>query len=92
MTTSGEIEVELFGVPRLLAGTRAVRAGGRTLAHLTAHLGANCPSLVGPVIDPDTRWLLPGYTFVVGDRFTTDPTLALDDASTVLLVSSAAGG
>lgn len=92
MTTPCEIEVELFGVPRLLAGTSSLRAEGETLADLTAQLGARCPSLIGPVIDRDTGWLLPGYTFVVGERFTTNPTFELDASSTVLLVSSAAGG
>jgi hypothetical protein len=92
MKTRSEIEVELFGVPRLLAGTPSLRADGETLAELTAALGARCPSLIGPVIDRDTGWLLPGYTYVVGERFTTDQTCALDALSAVLLVSSAAGG
>ena len=92
MTTPCEIEVELFGVPRLLAGKPSLRAAGETLADLTAALGTRCPSLIGLVIDRETGWLHPGYTYVVGERFTTDRAVALDARTPVLLVSSAAGG
>jgi len=92
MATPRELEVELFGVPRLLAGRRSLRAEGSTLAEITAELGAICPSLLGPVIDRHTGWLCPGYVFVVGDRFTTNRDFALDASDCVLLVSSAAGG
>ena len=86
------IEVELFGVPRLLAGQRSLRATGRTLLEVAAVLGAICPALVGQVIDRDTAWLLGGYTFVVDERFTRDPGHPLTPGSSVLLVSSVAGG
>src|SRR5688500_7756011 len=67
------VEVELFGVPRLLAGRRSLRARGATLGELAADLAGACPPLVGPVIDGKTGWLLTGYTFVLDERFTTDP-------------------
>jgi len=92
MATRPGHTVELFGFPRLLAGQAAVRIEGATLAEIAGGLGAACPSLLGQVIDRDTGWLLPGYVFVVGDRFTSNRELAVDPSAAVLLVSAAAGG
>src|SRR5687767_14579660 len=86
------VEVELFGVPRLVVGERSLRVSGYTLGEVVAALGAACPALVDRVIDRDTAWLLGGYTFVVDERFTRDPGCRLTPASAVLLVSSVAGG
>jgi hypothetical protein len=87
-----EVVVELFGVPRLLAAQRALPAYGETLAEVTRDLAARWPVLLGQVIDPGTGWLLPGYAFVVDERFTSDARTALSAKSSVLLVSSVAGG
>ena len=84
--------VELFGVPRLLAGRRTLPWTGATLREVAAALATACPALVGPVLDPQTGWLLDGYTFVIDERFTTDPEFRLRPDSTVFLVSSVAGG
>lgn len=84
--------VELFGVPRLLAATPAAEAAGGTLGDLAADLARRCPALAGRVLDAATGWPLPGYSFVVDDRFTRDPHLALGEGTAVLLVASAAGG
>lgn len=84
--------VELFGVPRLLAGARAIPVAGDTLGALAAALAARCPALRGTVLDRETGWLLGGYTFVVDERFTRDAARAVTPTSTVLLVSSVAGG
>ena len=86
------VQVELFGVPRLLAGERALRVAGRTLGEAAADLAERCPPLVGKVLDRETGWLLGGYTFVVDERFTRDAGCPLTTASAVLLVSSVAGG
>ena len=86
------VEVELFGVPRLLVGRRSLRVAGRTLGEAAADLGRRCPALVGQVIDRESGWLLSGYTFVVDERFTRDAACPLTPASSVLLVSSVAGG
>lgn len=86
------IEVELFGVPRLLAGRRSVRVTGQTLEEMAMALSRRCPALVGPVLDSETGWLLDGYTFVVDESFTRDPGYRLTPSSSVLLVSSVAGG
>lgn len=87
-----QVRVELFGVPRLLTGERAVAVIGVTLQDVTIALARNYPSLAGPVIDPSTGWLRDGYTFVVDERFTRDPSLIIEPGSPVLLVSSVAGG
>ena len=91
-TSPPVVEVELFGVPRLLAGRRSLRVAGRTLGEAARDLGVSCPALLGTVIDRDTGWLLGGYTFVVDERFTRDAGRPLTASSSVLLVSSVAGG
>ena len=86
------IEVELFGVPRLLAGQRSLRVAGYTLGELAGALALACPALVGPVLDETSGWIRDGYIFVAGDRFTRDPASTISPGTTVLLVSSVAGG
>lgn len=85
------VVVECFGVPRLLAG-RSIECGGRTLGELAADLARRRPALAGPVLDPATGWLLPGYVFVVEGRFSRDPLLPVGPGAAVLLVAAAAGG
>ncbi len=87
-----QIQVELFGVPRLLVGNARADAAGATLGDLAADLAARAPALAGPVLDPATGWPLDGYAFVVDERFTRDPATPLGPGSAVLLVSSVAGG
>jgi molybdopterin converting factor small subunit len=86
------ITVELFGVPRLLAGTRSVVACGGTLADLAADLVQRNPVFAGRVLDVSTGWLLEGYSFVVDEQFTRDRNRSLTAGTSVLLVASAAGG
>src|SRR5215212_2977781 len=86
------ITVELFGVPRLLMGARALTANGATLADLAADLVQRSPVLAGRVLDACTGWPLDGYSFVVDEQFTRDPDLPLHAGTSVLLVASAAGG
>ena len=90
--TASPIPVELFGVPRLLVRSATAEAVGGTLGDLAADLAARAPALAGPVLDPATGWPLDGYAFVVDERFTRDPATPLGPGSTVLLVSSVAGG
>lgn len=91
-TVAATVEVELFGVPRVLAGERSLRVEGTTLGEVAAALGRACPALVGRVLDAEGVWLVGGYTFVVDERFTRDPGTRLTARSAVLLVSSVAGG
>lgn len=86
------IEVELFGVPRLVVGQRRLRVSGDSLGAVVAALGEAFPALLGRVIDVESGWLLNGYTFVVDERFTTDQGCRLEPGTSVLLVSSVAGG
>jgi len=86
------IHVELFGVPRLLVGGATADAAGATLGDLATDLALRAPALAGPVLDAATGWPLDGYAFVVDERFTRDPATPLRPGSTVLLVSSVAGG
>ena len=86
------ITVELFGVPRLLEGTRAIAAAGATLGDLAADLVRRSPALAGRVLDAHTGWPLDGYSFVVDEQFTRDRDLPLHAGTSVLLVASAAGG
>lgn len=87
-----EVEVELFGVPRLLARQASIRVPDGSLAEVARALLGRCPELAGAVIDPATGWLLDGYTFVVGERFSRDPAASIAPGDAVLLVASAAGG
>jgi molybdopterin converting factor small subunit len=91
-TGAATLAVELFGVPQLLAGRRALPATGRTLAGVAADLAARCPDLRGQVLDTESGWLLPGYVFVVNSQFTRDPETLVQPGASVLLVSSVAGG
>jgi hypothetical protein len=86
------VTVELFGVPRLLLGQGHVAVTGETLAEVARMLLAAAPALAGPVLDPATGWPNAGYTFVIDERFTRDPATPVTAASSVLLVSSVAGG
>lgn len=88
------LQVELFGVPRLLVGKRrvAIETDALTLADAARALAATCPALRGTVLDPATCWLLGGYTFALGTRFTSDPSASLADQTSLLLVASQAGG
>ncbi len=86
------VTVELFGVPRLLEGTRSITAAGATLADLAADLVRRSPALAGRVLDARTGWPLDGYSFVVDEQFTRDRDLPLHAGTSVLLVASAAGG
>ena len=88
------IRVELFGVPAVLAARRdmIVETDRETLAGVASALAAACPVLSGLVLDAESGWLLGGYTFVVDDTFTRDREHPVGPGSSVLLVSSTAGG
>ena len=86
------VTIELYGVPRLLAGSRLVTAAGATLAELAADIVRHQPVFAGRVLDASTGWPLPGYSFVVDERFTREPETPLASETTVILVASAAGG
>jgi molybdopterin converting factor small subunit len=86
------VEIELFGVPRVLTGERSVQVAARTLGEVAEKLGIAYPALLGTVLDRDHCWLLSGYTFVVDDCFSRSPETAVSPGVPVFLVSSVAGG
>ncbi len=86
------VRIELFGVPRLLAGERSCSATGATLGELAADLMQCCPALAGRVLDAIDGWPRDGYSFVVDEQFTRDRARPLQTGTSVLLVASAAGG
>jgi hypothetical protein len=88
------LQVELFGVPRLLVGQRHVTlvGDGPTLADAARALAAAHPVLVGKVLDAATGWPVDGYSFAVDRRFTRDPAARVPAGAALLLVSSQAGG
>jgi hypothetical protein len=90
-SSPSSIQVELFGVPRLLTGERVVAVPGRTLGEVAAALTCGWPELCGTVLS-EQGWLLGGYTFVVDECFTRDPEQVLAPDAEVLLVTSVAGG
>lgn len=94
ITPPTEVRVELFGVPAILAACRdlTVRIESGNLAGVAMALAGACPALRGPVLNLESGWILGGYTFVVDDTFTRDPNQAVVFGTTVLLVSSVAGG
>jgi hypothetical protein len=86
------IRIELFGTPRIVAGTRRIEATGDDLGTLVQNACEAVPSLRDHIVNSDGTWLNAGYTFVVDGQFTNDPYQSVDPDSDVLLVSRASGG
>jgi hypothetical protein len=86
------ISIELFGMPRIVAGTRRIETTGDDLAGILERAIAEAPSLREHIVDADGTWLNPGYTFVVDGHFTNDPAQIVTPESDILLVSRASGG
>jgi hypothetical protein len=86
------VEVELFGMPRVIAGRSLALASGVDLQAILADLVDQIPDLGAHILDSEQQWLNTGYTFVVDGSFTIDPSLAVGTDSQVLLVSRASGG
>ncbi len=85
------ITFELFGVPRLRAGTGLVSVEATTLAGALRALGHVCPPLDGSVIVGDG--VHPAYRLSLnGDRFVHDPATPLTDGDALLLMAADAGG
>lgn len=85
------IAVELFGVPRLRAGTGRVEFPASTVAEALRGLAAACPVLDGSVIVGGG--VHPAYRLSLnGDRFVTDPTTPMADGDCLWLLAADAGG
>lgn len=85
------ITVELYGVPRLRAGTGRVTLDAPTLAAALDGLGRLCPALDGPVIAQGR--VRPAYRLSLnGDRFVSEPDTPLADGDVLLLLAADVGG
>ncbi|MBI3979465.1 MAG: MoaD/ThiS family protein [Chloroflexi bacterium] len=91
-----QCRIELYGVPRLLAGEPVVQVdllSGQTVADVVPALAVRCPALVGRVIRPELDGLLDGYLFNRDGRaFVQRLDEPLAPREILLLLSSAAGG
>ena len=85
------ISIELFGVPRLRAGTALIRLDAADVGSALRGLAAACPRLDGSVLlDGRTH---PAYKLSLnGDRFVTEPETALVDGDVLLLLAADVGG
>ena len=85
------ITIELFGVPRLRAGTGRLTVDAATLADALDGLGRACPALDGAVLARGP--VHPAYRLSLnGDRFVSDPATPLADGDVLLLLAADVGG
>jgi molybdopterin converting factor small subunit len=85
------ITIELFGVPRLRAGTSRVNLDAASLASALRALGRICPALDGPVIAGDA--LHPAYRACLNsEQFVSDPATPLADGDVLLVMAADVGG
>ena len=85
------VTIELYGVPRLRAGTAQVSVEAATLFDALLSLIQACPSLDGTVIVSGS--VLPAYRISLnGERFVKDPATPLVSGDVLLLLSADVGG
>ncbi len=85
------ISIELFGVPRLRAGTGLVRLEAVDLGSALEGLALACPGLDGSVVLGGRAH--PAYKLSLnGDRFVTEPETTLNDGDVLLLLAADVGG
>jgi len=86
------VRVELFGIPRLEAGTATVEVVASDVGEALRALGAQVPALVPEVISADGE-LSPHYLVAVdGGQLTRDPARPLRLGEVLVLISAQAGG
>jgi molybdopterin-guanine dinucleotide biosynthesis protein A/molybdopterin converting factor small subunit len=90
------VTVELFGVPRLLAKTKAVSLSlpqEATLSQVFSALAERLPILVGRVISSDGGNLFSGYACNVnGLEFVRSPSAKVNPGDRIFILSADAGG
>jgi hypothetical protein len=85
------VTIELFGVPRVRAGTGAVRVDAVSLAEALRGAARLCPALEGSVIAGDA--LHPAYLACLnGEHFVSDPATPLADGDVLLVMAADVGG
>jgi molybdopterin converting factor small subunit len=92
MVESRTITVELFGVPRLRAGTGMVRVEASDVGQAIRALGGACPALVGSVIDAVGGVCAAYRLNLNGDRFVDDPATPLEPGDALILLAADVGG
>jgi len=86
---------ELYGVPRLRAGTARVEVEGNTVGEALADLLRHCPALAGSVVETEggVGRVHPAYRLSLnGEQFVSHPSMPLTDGDTLLLISADVGG
>ena len=93
-TDAISVSVELFGVARMLAKTKAITLSlprGATLANVFSALAEKLPVLVGMVINSDG--LIAGYTCNInGLNFVRIPSARINSGDKIFILSADAGG
>ena len=85
------ISIELFGVPRLRAGTGLVRLEAIDVGSALRGLAVACPDLDGSVVLGGR--VHPAYKLSLnGDRFVTEPETGLLEGDVLLLLAADVGG
>ncbi|GAC1469669.1 MAG: hypothetical protein NVSMB9_13730 [Isosphaeraceae bacterium] len=85
------ITFEIYGVPRLRAGTGRVMIEASSLAIALDRLAGACPGLDGSIVLNGR--ILPAYRLSLnGERFISDPETVLADGDVLLLLSADVGG
>lgn len=90
------VVVELFGLPRLLAGCSELElelASGARLKDVLSSLARQQASLVGRVLSSNEQGVLPHYSVSLnGDSFSDDPDTPVHPGDHILIMSTPAGG
>jgi molybdopterin converting factor small subunit len=85
------VTIELFGVPRLRAGTARFTVEAATVGDALAALAGSAPSLGGLLTSGGAVNL--AYRLCVNaTRFVSDPATPLTDGDTLLILAADAGG
>jgi molybdopterin converting factor small subunit len=85
------ISIELYGVPRLRAGTGLLRLEATTVGQALDALGRVCPALENSVLRADLLHAV--YKLNLnGERFVSDRATPLADGDVLLLLSADVGG
>ena len=85
------IAIELYGVPRLRAGTGLLHLEASTVGQALRELGRVCPALRDSVLRPELLHAV--YKLSLnGERFVSDPETPLADGDVLLLLSADVGG
>ncbi len=89
------IQIELYGIPRIRAGTARLEVIGESVGEALEALSRLCPSLEGEVLKTGSGCghVRPAYRLNLnGDRFVSDPATPLNDGDALLILSADVGG